>query len=119
MSKKGKILIENYFKGVGFIDSDIESFNNLLDRELNTIIDENKEVEPTIIPQNIDSFKIRFDKIEVTKPEITEADGSKRAIYPSEARLRKLTYSAPIFVEVSHKRNVSYPEHNYVLLFPC
>ena len=37
----------------------------------------------------------------VTKPEITEADGSKRSIYPVEARLRKLSYSAPMFLEVS------------------
>lgn len=101
MSKYGKNLIQSYFKEHSLVGSDIESFNNLLENELNEIISENKEIEPTIIPQNIDSFRIRFDKIWVTKPEITEADGSKRAIYPSEARLRKITYSAPIFVEVS------------------
>ncbi|MEM4755646.1 MAG: DNA-directed RNA polymerase subunit B'', partial [Candidatus Woesearchaeota archaeon] len=39
--------------------------------------------------------------IEVGQPEITEADGSKRLIYPSEARLRKLTYAAPVFLEAS------------------
>jgi DNA-directed RNA polymerase beta subunit len=101
MSKKDKVLIESYFEEQSFVDSNIESFNNLIEKELNTIIEENKEIEPTIIPQNIDSFKIRFDKIWVTKPEITEADGSKRNIYPSEARLRKITYSAPMYVEVS------------------
>ena len=101
MSKIGKSLIQGYFKDHSLVGSDIESYNNLIENELNGIISENKEIEPTIIPQNIDSFKIRFDKIWVTKPEITEADGSKRKIYPSEARLRKITYSAPIFVEVS------------------
>ena len=82
MSKYGKNLIQSYFKEHSLVGSDIESFNNLLENELNEIISENKEIEPTIIPQNIDSFRIRFDKIWVTKPEITEADGSKRAIYP-------------------------------------
>jgi len=101
MSKFGNKLIESHFASQGFVDSDIESFNNLVEKELNEIIIENKEIEPTIIPQNIDEFKIRFDKIWVTKPEITEADGSKRNIFPMEARLRKITYSAPIFVEVS------------------
>ncbi len=101
MSKQSKTLIENYFKNHSFVGSDIESFNSLIDHELNDIIEENKVIEPTIIPQNIDSFKIRFDKIWVTQPEITEADGSKRNIYPGEARLRKITYSAPIYVEVS------------------
>ena len=35
------------------------------------------------------------------KPEIIEADGSKKKIFPVEARLRKITYSSPIFISVS------------------
>ena len=101
MDNQHKILIQKFFEDQSFVDSTIESFNNLIEKELQEIANENKEIEPTIIPQDVDEFKIRFDKIWVTKPEITEADGSKRAIYPSEARLRKLTYSAPMFIEVS------------------
>jgi len=44
---------------------------------------------------------IKLKKIWIEKPSIVEADGSKREVYPSEARLRNLTYSAPIFLEVS------------------
>ncbi|MDP7179858.1 MAG: DNA-directed RNA polymerase subunit B'' [Candidatus Woesearchaeota archaeon] len=101
MYKYSKTLIQKYFEEQSFVNSNILSFNNFIENELNKIIEENKEVVPTIIPHNIESFKIQFDKIWVTKPEITEADGSKRAIYPIEARLRKLTYSAPVFIEVS------------------
>lgn len=101
MYKPGQTLIKKHFEEQVFIDSDIESFNNLIEEELQVIVDENKEIEPTIIPQDIDEFKIKLDKIWVQKPEITEADGSKRPIYPSEARLRKITYSAPMFIEVS------------------
>ena len=56
MPKFGKALIESYFRNQSFVDCDIESFNNLIDKELNGIIEENKEIEPTIIPQNIDTF---------------------------------------------------------------
>jgi DNA-directed RNA polymerase subunit B len=101
MHNSHKILLKKYFEQQGLITSDIESFNNFIEKELNLIIEENREIEPTIIPQNIDSFKIRLDKIWVTKPVITEADGSRRSIYPIEARLRKITYSAPVFIEVS------------------
>lgn len=101
MPDYSKILIEKYFEEQGLTKSDIESFNNFIEKELQAIIDENREIEPTIIPTNVDEFKIKFDKIWVEKPQITEADGSKRAIYPIEARLRKLTYSAPCFIEVS------------------
>src|SRR3990172_9931147 len=96
-----KTLIKKFFEENSFVKSNIESFNFFVDRELNLIVEENKEVIPTIIPPNVESFKIRLDKICVTKPEITEADGSKRNIYPAEARLRKLSYAAPILIEVS------------------
>ncbi|MBW2977219.1 DNA-directed RNA polymerase subunit B'' [Candidatus Woesearchaeota archaeon] len=98
---KHTVLIKKFFEEQSFVDSTIKSFNDFIEKELQNIIDENKEVEPTIIPPDVEEFKIRFDKIWVTKPEITEADGSKRPIYPIEARLRKLTYSAPMYIEVS------------------
>ncbi len=101
MRKASKTLIQKYFQDHSLVASDIESFNYFIEKELQVIIEENKIVEPTIIPHNIDEFKIRLDKIWVTKPEITEADGSKRAIYPTEARIRKISYAAPIFIEVS------------------
>ncbi len=101
MYKYSKTLIAKHFKEHSFVSSNIQSFNGFIEKELTNIIEENKEIVPTIIPPNIDDFKVRLDKIWVTKPEITEADGSKRDIYPIEARLRKLTYSAPTFIEVS------------------
>ena len=101
MVKGYKDIIKNYFKDYSLVESNINSFNNFLDKELQRIIDEMGEIVPTIIPQEFENFKIKFNKIKVGKPEITEADGSKRNIYPMEARLRKLTYSAPIFMEVA------------------
>ena len=74
MYKYSKTLIQKYFEEQSFVNSNILSFNNFIENELNKIIEENKEVVPTIIPHNIESFKIQFDKIWVTKPEITEAD---------------------------------------------
>ncbi|MFO8016814.1 MAG: DNA-directed RNA polymerase subunit B'' [Candidatus Woesearchaeota archaeon] len=100
-NKKSKILLNSYFKEYSFVASDINSFNNFLEHELQQIIEENKEIEPTIIPHNVEEFKIRIDKIWVEKPTITEADGSKKDLYPIDARLRKLSYSAPCFIEVS------------------
>lgn len=101
MANYSKLLIKRYFEDNSLISSSIASFNNFIDKELQNIVNETKEIEPTIIPPNVESFKIRLDKIWVTKPEITEADGSKRNIYPVEARLRKLSYAAPVFIEVS------------------
>jgi DNA-directed RNA polymerase beta subunit len=101
MHKPSRVLLKKFFDEHNFVASDINSFNSFIDNELQKIIEENRVIEPTIIPHNIDEFKIRLDKIWVTKPEITEADGSKRPIFPIEARLRKISYAAPVFIEVS------------------
>jgi len=100
-----KLLFKKYFEENSLVASNIASFNNFAAKVLQQIIDENKIIEPTIIPTNVESFKIRLDRIIVEKPEITEADGSKRPIYPIEARLRKISYAAPIYLEVSSHIN--------------
>jgi DNA-directed RNA polymerase subunit B len=98
---KRDILVKKYFAETSIVGSDIESFNNFIEIELQRIVDENGTILPTIIPHTIDEFKIKFGKITIGKPEITEADGSKRPIYPIEARLRKISYAAPLYIEVS------------------
>ena len=100
MKDRHKVLIKKFFAEQSFIDSNIESFNNFLDKGVQEIIDENKEIVPPIIPQDVEEFKIRLEKVRVMKPEVVEADGSRRAIFPMEARLRKLTYAAPIYLDV-------------------
>jgi len=101
LEKTSQLLIKKYFEDHSIITANIESFNNFIDHKLQQVIEENKAIQPTIIPSNVDDFKIKLDKIWVEKPEITEADGSTRNIYPAEARLRKMSYAAPIFIEVS------------------
>jgi len=95
------ILIEKYFQEHSFIEANQASFNKFVDHELQRIIDGMGDIIPTIIPPDVQDFKIRFDKIWIENPQIIEADGSRREIFPVEARLRKLTYSAPIYLQVS------------------
>lgn len=94
-------LVKKYFEDNSFIQSNIVSFNHFVEHEMQKIVKSMGEIIPTIIPQEIQEFKISLDKIKITKPQIVEADGSKRDIYPMEARMRNLTYAAPIFLEVS------------------
>lgn len=104
-SKTSSVLIQKFLEENSFVGSTIQSFNMFLEKGLQRVLDENKVIEPTIIPQNVDSFKIRLDRVWVKKPEIIEADGSRRDVYPLEARMRKISYSAPLFVEISSHVN--------------
>jgi len=101
MVKGYKDIISNYFENHSFVESNIKSFNRFVDKDLPTIVNNVGEIIPTIIPQEVENFKIKLSDIKVGMPKITEADGSKRDLYPVEARLRKLTYAAPITLNVS------------------
>lgn len=95
------LLIKKYFEKHSFIESSMRSFNNFVEQEMPKIIQEVGDIVPTIIPPDVQDFRIKFGKVRVEKPSIVEADGSHRPIYPIESRLRQLTYSAPIYLEVS------------------
>ena len=105
MNEQGKVLIKKFFEENNFVNSDIASFNYFIEKGLQKIVKENHVIEPTIIPHNVDEMQIRLERIWVEKPEIIEADGSKRAIFPIEARLRKITYAAPCYMEISSHIN--------------
>ncbi len=107
MVKGYKNLIANYFEEHSFVESNIKSFNRFIEKDMQEIVERTGEIIPTIIPQEVENFKIKLSNVKVGLPEITEADGSKRALYPMEARLRKLTYAAPMTITVSsHINNV-------------
>ena len=101
MVKGYKDIVSTYFKENSFVDANIKSFNDFLNKGLQTIVDDVGSIVPTIIPQEYENFKINLGKIKVGMPSVVEADGSKRPVYPVEARLRQLTYSAPIYLNVS------------------
>ncbi len=101
MVQNYKAIIQNYFDKYSIIDSNIRSFNQFLEKGMQDIVDETQEIIPTIIPAEVKDFKIKLSKIEISKPQIIEADGSRRDVYPIEVRLRKLTYAAPVYLKVS------------------
>ncbi len=101
MVKSYKELIGNYFEEHSFVESNIRSFNNFIEKGMQKIVNETGDIIPTVIPQEVENFKIKMGKVKIDKPQIVEADGSKRDIYPIEARLRQLTYSSPIHLEFS------------------
>ncbi|MBS3063166.1 MAG: DNA-directed RNA polymerase subunit B'' [Candidatus Diapherotrites archaeon] len=87
-------LVQSYFHNRNFAQMEIDSFNQFLDKKLDEIVEENKQIVP-----KIEEVRIELDKIEVGRPQIVEADGSPRTnFYPMEARIRNRTYSAPIYL---------------------
>lgn len=55
-------------------------------------------------------YEITFGRIYLSRPTMTEADGSTHPMFPQEARLRNLTYSSPLYVDMS--KRVLYSKDN-------
>jgi DNA-directed RNA polymerase II subunit RPB2 len=48
-------------------------------------------------------YEIQFGQIYLSRPTVTEADGSVVPLFPQEARLRNLTYSAPLYIKMKKR----------------
>lgn len=94
-----------YLKEKSLVSHNIESYNKFIEKGLQRVVSEVKEVQPDILPENIRSLKIKFGKVWVEKPILREADGTRRPITPIEARLRGVTYEAPIMLEMKMERD--------------
>tara|TARA_Y100000034_G_scaffold134695_2_gene203884 strand:- start:3083 stop:4594 length:1512 start_codon:yes stop_codon:yes gene_type:complete len=100
-NKRSREIIKKFFEEHKFVKSNIDSFNSFVDWRMQKIIDAEKELMPAVIPVDAEEVKFEFGEVSIKKPIITEADGSERPLYPSESRMRNLTYSAPVFLEVA------------------
>ena len=47
---------------------------------------------------------VKFGQIYVSLPVIFESCGEVRELYPNEARIRGLTYSAPVYIDIQSKQ---------------
>jgi len=103
--KEEHLLVKKYLKDHSLVESNITSFNNFIDHRMQEIIQELNETMPS------EDIEISLGKIKVDRPQIVEADGSTHLITPAEARIRGLTYSAPISVEITIKQSGQIESH--------
>lgn len=121
-------VINKYFESKGLVSQQIDSFNEFMQVTIQEMVDDSGEIMATSENQfRSNSLTtectciIKFEHIHISHPVIYEADGESRELFPHEARLRSLTYAAPIFANVSFRKiyldenkkpNVSIPEES-------
>ncbi|MCG7853442.1 MAG: DNA-directed RNA polymerase subunit B'' [Methanosarcinaceae archaeon] len=89
-------LSKAYFTRDKIVQHHIDSYNKFLDDGLQKIID-----EQGIIETDVEDVHVKLGKVRVENPVVKEADGAIERLYPNEARLRNLSYSAPLYLEMS------------------
>ncbi len=97
MEKNNHLIVKRYLQDHSLVASNITSFNDFIEGRVQEITE---EISRTI---EKGEFDISLGRIKIGRPNIIEADGSSSLIMPYEARLRNLTYSAPVYVELTVK----------------
>lgn len=81
----------------------LDSFNNFLQYNLQKVVNEQRVIETDIENRgkSNEPVWVELGTLEVKKPLVREADGSQSELFPSEARLRNLTYAAPMHLDMT------------------
>ncbi|KAJ4703477.1 DNA-directed RNA polymerase subunit beta [Melia azedarach] len=105
-------VISAYFEEKGLVRQQLDSFDEFIQNTMQEIVDESADIE--IRPESQHNpghqsdfaetiYKIGFGQIYLSKPMMTESDGETATLFPKAARLRNLTYSAPLYVDVTKR----------------
>ena len=91
-------VIQDLLRREGIARQHLTSFDEFLDNGLQSIIQEVGQIE---IENAEYPYKIQLGKIKLQQPRMMELDGSITHVTPAEARLRNISYVAPIMMEAS------------------
>jgi DNA-directed RNA polymerase II subunit RPB2 len=101
-------IIRSYFEEKGLVRQQLDSFNDFIRMTLQELVDESADIILTPQTKHLDDYeydeqkryRIRFEQIYLSTPVNTELDGDTSTLFPNEARLRSLTYSAGLYIDV-------------------
>ena len=88
-------LLDSYFKTNSLVKQQLDSYNRFVEIVMQAVVDRVGKIET-----NVEGFELRLGKIRVEPPRFYEVKGGYRQITPTEARLRNITYAAPVFLEI-------------------
>ncbi len=97
-------LVDAFYKERSIVNHHIASYDDFLAHRLQHVIDhirvgDDDTSERGVVQTDIEGYQIKLGKISIGYPVVKEADGSLRPLTPMEARLRNLTYQAPLTLE--------------------
>ncbi|HJJ66913.1 MAG TPA: DNA-directed RNA polymerase subunit B'', partial [Methanocorpusculum sp.] len=97
------VLSGAYFSQEHVARHQLDSYNHFIEHNLQKVVDEQRIVETEIVNRgkNQEPVWVELGNIRVEKPIVREADRSQSKLYPTEARLRNLTYAAPMVLEMT------------------
>ena len=110
-------VVSSFFDTKGLVSQQLDSFDEFVSTTMQELIAENSLLTlDQNLPQSEDDpdapvlrrYELKFGTVLLSRPAMTESDGSTTAMLPQEARLRNLTYSSPLYVEMTMKKSLAY-----------
>ncbi|OQR69127.1 DNA-directed RNA polymerase II subunit RPB2-like [Tropilaelaps mercedesae] len=102
------IVISAYFDEKGLVRQQLDSFDEFIQMSVQKIVEDTPPIdlqaEATHSSGEIETpprYLVKFEQIYLSKPTHWEKDGAPTPMMPNEARLRNLTYSAPLYVDIT------------------
>lgn len=92
-------MLNAFVREKGFVRFQIDSYNDFITRRIPKVLASIGTIKPQI--PELGDLKIKLGEFKIGEPSVKEADGSIRNILPLEARIRNLTYAAPMYVEMT------------------
>ena len=104
-------VISSFFDVKGLVSQQVDSFNefttitvqSLIDEYSQSFVDQENPTDDSGRDIAMRRYEINFGRVMISKPTLTEANGTTTSLLPYECRDRNLTYSAPIYCKVTKR----------------
>ena len=97
-----RVLSRGFFSEERLAEHHFRSFDSFLERGMQEVVEEKGRIETDIgDKEGEEPVWVELGNVRIVTPRVREADGSEELLYPQEARLRNITYSAPVFMEMA------------------
>ncbi|VEV54861.1 DNA-directed RNA polymerase II subunit RPB2, putative [Plasmodium vinckei vinckei] len=102
------VVIGSFFASHGLVNQQIESYNDFIEYRMQEIIDEHPHIEikpqPQYRPDKDENtniiYSLKFGQLSLDRPFFDEKNLINKNLWPQEARLRNLTYSSAIYIDI-------------------
>ncbi|GAB0088725.1 DNA-directed RNA polymerase [Sergentomyia squamirostris] len=106
------LLVPSFLEIKGLVKQHIDSFNYFINVDIKKIVQANNKVISDADPM----FYLKYLNIYVGKPDVDEGFNITKDTTPHECRLRDMTYSAPITVDIEYTRGSQRVVRNKLLI---
>lgn len=108
-------VIQAFFETKGLVSQQIDSFDEFTDSTIQELIREYSVISldqpnPPGPPGKsiaLRRYEIKFGSVMVSRPTISETDGTVTSLLPYECRDRNLTYASPLYIKITKKVSIA------------